>query len=55
MKHEQLIKRVNELESALDKALTWAEQIAGSDFDESDTLQYCLWVLTQGEQGKDMK
>lgn len=56
MKHKQLMKRINDLESALDDALEWAEYVAGhNDFEESDTLQYCLWVLTQGEDGRDLK
>ena len=44
--------RITELEEALGDALEWAEMVAGSDFEQSDTLQNCLYILTQGEEGR---
>jgi len=40
-------KRVLELEEALDLALTYLEELMGSDFDESETIQH-IQKLYQG-------
>lgn len=53
MNEQQMKERIRALSSALDDALGWAEAVTGhQDFNESDTLQYCLFVLTEGEEGR---
>lgn len=43
-------KRVLELEEALDLALTYLEELMGSDFDESDTIKRIEALLNGGQQ-----
>ena len=43
-------KRVLELEEALDLALTYLEELMGSDFDESETIQQIQKLYQGGTQ-----
>lgn len=43
-------KRVLELEEALDLALTYLEELMGSDFDESETIQHIQKLYQGGTQ-----
>ncbi len=45
-----LIHRIAELEEQLSNVLEWAEMVAGSDVEQSDTLQEALAALNRGQE-----